>query len=216
MLNNSSTKLVMLVCIIGSLISVVVDAPTLVLILFVSGFLYHAIDYYFIRDTPVSLRTMRELILELKSDFMKEPMSDESSNSIRTIMVNVNSHIEEYLNAASTFDNICRVNCMDAGKNITKTNLTKSVDAAKDVMKYGEKALTSNCNVMYSRLKVVKLRRNITEEDKLYLEKYNSKNKEILMYIEKLLNEVGELNKGNYDVINLKEYVDALKELNGE
>lgn len=203
MLNNSSTKLVMALCALGSLISVVVDAPTLVLIILISGFLYYAIDYYFIRDTPVSLRTIKEL------------MQEESSYITRSVVLEINSYIEEYINAASTFDNICRVNCMDAGKDITKTKLTKNVDEAREVMKYGEEALLSNCRVLYSRLKIIKLRRNMTEEDKVYIKKYNDKNKEILMYIEKLLSEVGELNKGNYDVINIKEYVDALRQLNG-
>ena len=104
---------------------------------------------------------------------------------------------------------------MEAGTDLTKTKLTKNIDEARKVMKYGEEAILSNSRVLYARLKIIKLKRNITEEDKAYLYKYQQKNKEILHHMERLLGEVGELNKGNYSSLNIKEYVDALKVLNG-
>ncbi|MBQ9934353.1 MAG: hypothetical protein IJO70_00720 [Lachnospiraceae bacterium] len=203
MLNSKSTKLVILICAIGSIVCAMFGKLNIVLVIFLVGFLYHSIDYYFCRDNPVSLKNMRNLLLEesyyLTHSYVKEMVS----------------HVDEYIAAWSSFDDICRLNCMEAGTDLTKTKLTKNIDEARKVMKYGEEAILSNSRVLYARLKIIKLKRNITEEDKAYLYKYQQKNKEILHHMERLLGEVGELNKGNYSSLNIKEYVDALKVLNG-
>lgn len=205
MLNNGSAKLIMWVCALGSITCAFLGRTNILLLLFLVGFLYNAVDVYFIRDNPVTLKSMRNLLLE------------ESFHLTHSYVREMVSQVDEYISGWASFDDICRINCMESGKDITNTRLTRNRDDARNVMKLGEEAILTNSKLLYARLKIIKLKRNLSEEDKTYLNKYQLKNKEILNYMEKLLSEVGELNKGNYDsvTINMKAYVDALKQLNG-
>ncbi len=205
MLNSNSAKLIMWMCAIGSLTCAAFGKTNILMFIFIVGFLYNAVDVYFVRDNPVSLKNIKNLL------------QDESTYLTHSYVREIVAQVDEYIAAWSSFDDICRINCMEAGKDLTNTKHTKNKDEARKVLKMGEEAILTNSKLLYVRLKIIKLKRRISEEDKAYLIKHQLKNKEILQYMEKLLSEIGELNKGNYESItfNMKAYVEALKRLNG-
>lgn len=69
---------------------------------------------------------------------------------------------------------------------------------------------------LYSRIRVVDAKARINNEDKRFIGKYLEKGAEVNNKITELLNEISELNEGDFDLSYVTDYINSLKTLNSK
>lgn len=177
-------------CLIGSIIAVSLNISSVIQIAMIAGALFHGAMFFFIRDKPVSINMMQDLV--------------EEADPYEASDMTVKRQLERFKSLRNTIE-----------KNLLLTNRSMSdLSKLKDVLKDGEEAIISNARLCYSRYKIIGSRQYETRDDISYLNSIYAKNESILKMLEDLTGEIGENGRSFVNPVSIDEYAKKLNLMN--